>query len=58
MDDPVEPRFIDELGPHFPDFGAAYEPDGLTIDEFDTFAPTRPDAARLHRLVPRPACAQ
>ena len=40
MDDPVDPEYIDELSAAFPDFVKAYEPDGLTIDEFDTFPPT------------------
>jgi transaldolase len=40
IDDPVDPRWIEELG-RLPDFGHAYEPDGLTIDEFDTWGPTR-----------------
>ena len=29
-----------ELARHFPDFLAAYEPDGLAVAEFDTWAPT------------------
>jgi transaldolase len=40
MDDPVDPAIVDELARHFPDFVRAYEPDGLTIDEFDAFPPT------------------
>ena len=40
MDDPVDPRIVDELCRHFPDFVRAYEPDGLTVAGFDTFAPT------------------
>jgi len=40
MDDPVDQTFIDELSAAFPDFGRAYEPDGLTIEEFDAFPPT------------------
>ncbi|MDP9483422.1 MAG: transaldolase [Chloroflexota bacterium] len=40
MDEPVDPALVDELAGHFPDFVRAYEPDGLTIDEFDTFPPT------------------
>ena len=42
-------------GRPLPDFVRAYEPDGLAVDEFDTFPPTRPDAARVHRVVPRAA---
>jgi transaldolase len=41
MDDPVEPTILDELRAHYPDFVRAFEPDGLSIDEFDAFAPTR-----------------
>lgn len=40
MDDPVDPRYIDELVAAFPDFRRAYEPDGLAMDEFDGFPPT------------------
>ena len=40
MDDPVDPQIVSELVTHFPDFGRAYEPDGLSIEEFDTFGPT------------------
>lgn len=40
MDDPVPPAMLDELRRRFPDFVRAYEPDGLGVDEFDTFGPT------------------
>ena len=40
IDDPVEPEVVDLLLAHFPDFRRAYLEDGLTIEEFDTFAPT------------------
>jgi transaldolase len=40
MDDPVDPAHIDELMSAFPDFLRAYEPGGLTVDEFDAFPPT------------------
>jgi transaldolase len=40
MDDPVEPAIVDELRRLFPDFVRAYEPDGLSTAEFDTFGPT------------------
>lgn len=40
MDDPVAPAIVDELARHYPDFVRAYEPDGLSVDEFDTFPPT------------------
>jgi transaldolase len=37
---PIDPHILGELCGHFPDFVRAYEPDGMTIDEFDTFGPT------------------
>ncbi|MBA2299758.1 MAG: transaldolase [Chloroflexi bacterium] len=40
MDDPVDPGILDELQRRFPDFVRAYEPDGLTPAEFDTFGPS------------------
>jgi transaldolase len=40
IDEPVDPAIIRELRERIPDFGRAYEPDGLTIDEFDRFGPT------------------
>jgi transaldolase len=40
IDDPVDAAVVDQLLDHFPDFRRAYSEDGLTIEEFDTFAPT------------------
>ncbi len=40
IDDPVEAKIVDQLLGHFPDFRRAYSEEGLTIDEFDSFAPT------------------
>jgi transaldolase len=40
IDVPVDPAIVDELLARIPDFGRAYAPDGLTVDEFDTFGPT------------------
>jgi transaldolase len=40
MDDPVDRAIVDELRARFPDFVRAFEPDGLTPDEFDTFGPS------------------
>jgi transaldolase len=40
MDDPIEPGVLDELRSRFPDFVRAYEPDGMTPDEFDAFGPS------------------
>ena len=41
IDDPVDPHMVGELLSHFPDFRRAYSEDGLTVEEFDQFAPTR-----------------
>jgi len=38
--EPVDPSTVRELLERIPDFGRAYEPDGLSIDEFDGFGPT------------------
>jgi transaldolase len=40
FDDPVAPEIIASLARHFADFRRAYEPDGLTVAEFDAFGPT------------------
>jgi transaldolase len=40
IDDPVDPDVVDELRSRFPDFVRAYEPDGLSVAEFDTFPAT------------------
>jgi len=40
IDDPVDPKVVDALLTHFPDFRRAYSEDGLAVDEFDSFAPT------------------
>ena len=40
MDDPVAPVYLDELQARLPDFVRAYEPDGLTPAEFDSFGAT------------------
>jgi transaldolase len=39
--DPVDPHVVGELLSHFVDFRRAYSEDGLTIEEFDAFGPTR-----------------
>ena len=41
IDKPVDPRIVDELLRKFPDFERAYNENGLTVDEFDTFGSTR-----------------
>ena len=40
IDDPVDPIVVEQLLTHFSDFRRAYSEDGLSIDEFDSFAPT------------------
>jgi transaldolase len=40
FDDPVPPEAIEELERLVPDFRRAYEPDGLGVDEFDSFGAT------------------
>jgi transaldolase len=40
IDKPVDPQVVQQLVGHFPDFRRAYSEDGLTNDEFDSFAPT------------------
>jgi len=41
IDTPVDPEIIRELQHKFEDFRRAYAEDGLSIDEFDAFGPTR-----------------
>jgi transaldolase len=41
IDTPVDPAIVEELLKKFPDFGRAYNEDGLAMEEFDTFGPTR-----------------
>lgn len=40
FDHPVAEDILNELLKYFPDFRRAYEPNGLTIKEFDSFGPT------------------
>ena len=40
IDEPVDPRIVDRLLKHFPDFERAYAEDGLSLEEFDSFPPT------------------
>jgi transaldolase len=37
IDVPVDPHLVDDLRRRIPDFVRAYEPDGMTIDEFASF---------------------
>ena len=41
IEKPVDPIIVQELLRRFPAFKAAYTEGGLTVDEFDTFGPTR-----------------
>ncbi len=41
IDIPVDPKVLNQLTKHFPDFRRAYEPDGMTAEEFDGFGATR-----------------
>ncbi len=41
IDQPVDPRILEELLRKFPDFRSAYSEGGLSLDGFDSFAPTR-----------------
>ncbi len=40
MDEPVSEYYLEQLR-RIPDFVRAYEPDGMTVDEFQDFGPTR-----------------
>jgi len=52
---PVEPKILESLRSKFPDFCRAYEPDGLCMDEFDTYGATvrtlRGFISSLHDLI-------
>ncbi len=41
IDTPVDAKIVDKLRAKFPDFERAYEENGLTHEEFDTFGSTR-----------------
>ena len=41
IDTPVDRAIVDNLSRRFADFRRAYDERGLSVDEFDTFAPTR-----------------
>jgi transaldolase len=40
IDKPVDPAIVHELSRKFPDFRRAYDEDGLSLGEFDSYAPT------------------
>ena len=52
---PVRPDIIEDLCTHIPDFRKAYEPDGLSIPEFDSYGATvrtlRTFIASYHELI-------
>src|ERR1700674_4300828 len=41
IDDPVNPKIVDELSRKFADFRRAYTEGGMTLEQFDSFGPTR-----------------
>lgn len=41
IDHPVDPHVVGQLLTYFPDFRRAYSEDGLSVEEFDHFGPTR-----------------
>jgi transaldolase len=41
IDEPVAREVVSALTAHFQDFRRAYSEDGLAVDEFDDFGPTR-----------------
>jgi transaldolase len=51
MDEAVEDEILDELWRKFPDFWRAYEPNGMTIDEFDSFWPDSSHSPAVHRFL-------
>jgi len=40
IDEPVAPEIINELSARIPDFVKAYEPDGMSLEEFDDYGAT------------------
>jgi len=38
---PVDPNIVNQLVTHFPDFRRAYSEDGLAVEDFDSYPPTR-----------------
>jgi transaldolase len=41
IDEPVNPKIVSELTKRFADFRRAFDEDGMSVKEFDGFAPTR-----------------
>jgi transaldolase len=40
IDKPVDPKIIEQLSKHIPDFNRAFRPDGMTVEEFETYGAT------------------
>jgi transaldolase len=40
FDEPVPEEIVDELYRRFPDFRRAYDEDGMTVEDFDSFGAT------------------
>ncbi|WHH58533.1 transaldolase family protein [Petroclostridium sp. X23] len=40
IDKPVDPKIIEQLAKHFPDFNKAYQPDGMPVEQFETYGAT------------------
>jgi hypothetical protein len=53
INDPIAPRIVDCLLDKFPDFARAYNENGLTPAEFDTFGPTAAPSASSSPPAPR-----
>jgi transaldolase len=55
INDPVDQAYIDDLYAHIPDFRKAYDVDGMTVEEFDSYGATvrtlRGFIASYHELI-------
>lgn len=40
IDKPVDPKILEQLSTHIPDFNKAYKPDGMTAEQFETYGAT------------------
>lgn len=41
IETPVDPKIVDEMSRKFPDFRRAYNENGIAVEDFDSFGPTR-----------------
>jgi transaldolase len=41
MDNPVDPKIVNDLSRRFAEFRKAYEPDGMKVEDFDDYGATR-----------------